>query len=765
MNKKLQSLNLVIEALEELQKNPFISKNEFFGNDFKRIINRLKDKSFKIAVVGEFSSGKSTFLNALIGQDLLKHGAQETTATITEIYNDPTCLGTPLLDVYYANGEILRNVVSNEISEFTATSSKKYLVSKDIEKVTIRSKILTNHSNICLIDTPGLNGIADNHREKTIEQIKNAHACIYLMQVRGLGQSDIEFLREICKYQNNIIFIQNFIDELKELEGETPEEKINEQKRIIEEKIKKEVKKLNYKVIGISARKALISKVKTFKKYHDEILTDEIRTRLYKESKFENVIDALDILIKNNEKNMQMYYDTVYIAKNFLIQLKKILNFQNEQKEKEWLNSSSGRNYKNSEKLIELLEKNKASYQVKISNYIESEAYNMEKEYKKYIKSGLEKIYVELEKKIQEIKDIEIFKKYIEKSVKSDLCIKFSDLERELNGRVNTQFENLINNAVLRIEEYTGIQTDTDKNIYNLSLENKMKDIEIKDFKKEEEEINQLEKKIISKQVLEEKYKRDIKIKIEENNKLNSQLQENNLKISKLKSSRDYDILRLGNMPQKEEKYIEEEYEEERKGFFGGIMNFFCGPKRKTRKVRYYDDTEQQKWINKKNEIENRYRENENKLNQQIRIINLQKSNCEEEIRNIRKGEEIRVEEIKSLEGILQTKLEYIKVQKEKAKQEYLREAKNNTLKSIKIYLEENIEEVFISNFHEIIIENKKQVEKIVVSLFELSYNERIRNLKLTLNDFKDKNEVENNVNLSRIVDNVISKMEVFLCQ
>lgn len=759
MNEKLQSLNQVIKALEELQKNPFIPKNEFWENDFKRIISRLKDKFFKVAVVGEFSSGKSTFLNVLIGQDLLKHGAQETTATITEVYNDPTCSQIPVLDIYYTNGEIVRNVIGNEISEFTATSSKKYLVSKEIEKVVIRSKMLIKHSNICLIDTPGLNGIADNHREKTIEQIKSSHACIYLMQVRGLGQSDIEFLKEICRYQTNIIFIQNFIDELKELEGETPEEKINEQKKIIEEKIKKEVKKLNYKVIGISARKALISKVKTFKKYHDEILNGEMRVRLYDESRFENVIEALEILIKNNEKNMEMYYDTMLIAKKILVQLKKILNFQNEQKEKEWLNSSSGRNYKNSEKLIELLEKNKASYQVKINNYIESEAYNMEKEYKKYIKSGLEKIYVELELKIQEIKDIEIFKKYIEKSIKSDLCIKFSDLERELNGRVNIQFENLINNAVLRIEEYTGIQTDTDKNTYNFSLENKMKDIEIKDFKKEEEEINQLEKNIILKKSLEEKYKRDIKIKIEENNKLNSQLQENNLKINKLKSSRDSDISKLGNMPQKEERI--EEYKESRGGT--GFLDWLIGPKIK--KIRYYDDTEQQKWIRNKNDIENKYIENESKLNQQIRIINLQKSNCEEEIRSIRKGEKIRIEEIKSLERILQTKLEYIKVQKEKAKQEYLREAKNNILKNINEYLDENIENLFINNFHEIIIANKKQVEKIVVSLFDLSYNERIRNLKLTLGDFKDKEEVKNNVNLSRIVDNVISKMEEFLCQ
>ena len=38
-------------------------------------------------IIGANGAGKSTFLNALMGKDLLKHGAKETTATVTEIHN------------------------------------------------------------------------------------------------------------------------------------------------------------------------------------------------------------------------------------------------------------------------------------------------------------------------------------------------------------------------------------------------------------------------------------------------------------------------------------------------------------------------------------------------------------------------------------------------------------------------------------------------------------------------------------------------------
>lgn len=41
------------------------------------MLERLKTNTFRLAVVGEFSSGKSTFLNAIIGKDILKHGVQE----------------------------------------------------------------------------------------------------------------------------------------------------------------------------------------------------------------------------------------------------------------------------------------------------------------------------------------------------------------------------------------------------------------------------------------------------------------------------------------------------------------------------------------------------------------------------------------------------------------------------------------------------------------------------------------------------------------
>lgn len=46
---------------------------------------RIKTRRFRVAVVGEFKRGKSSFINALLGQAVLPVDASPTTATINRI--------------------------------------------------------------------------------------------------------------------------------------------------------------------------------------------------------------------------------------------------------------------------------------------------------------------------------------------------------------------------------------------------------------------------------------------------------------------------------------------------------------------------------------------------------------------------------------------------------------------------------------------------------------------------------------------------------
>lgn len=119
-----------------------------------------------VAVVGRVKAGKSTFINALLGEDLAKVGPTETTATINYFRN-----GAPHPDYpvrcYWRSGNI-----TNETRQFLDD-----LQGNDLE--TLRHADGIDHleyhvqnrylEQIILVDTPGTGAVLDEHQNRTAE--------------------------------------------------------------------------------------------------------------------------------------------------------------------------------------------------------------------------------------------------------------------------------------------------------------------------------------------------------------------------------------------------------------------------------------------------------------------------------------------------------------------------------------------------------------------------------------------------------------------
>ena len=75
------------EKLSNLKSYSVINDGANIRDTINMLESRIEVDECRIAVVGEFSSGKSTFVNAIIGKDLLKHATLETTAALTYIHN------------------------------------------------------------------------------------------------------------------------------------------------------------------------------------------------------------------------------------------------------------------------------------------------------------------------------------------------------------------------------------------------------------------------------------------------------------------------------------------------------------------------------------------------------------------------------------------------------------------------------------------------------------------------------------------------------
>ena len=753
-----------IKIIKKIISDDYIVENNLYHDIFENIIKRLEEKSFKLAVVGEFSSGKSTFLNALIGKDILKHGTQETTATITEIRNEKVEKDRIVFDVVYNNGTTEKNINIDKLKEYTTTFSSLYSVAENIAKVIVKKHFLDYEGELSLIDTPGLNGIADKHREKTEEQIKNSHACIYLMSVRGLGESDIRFLKYISEYQKNIIFIQNFIDELKELEGETPEGKIEEQKKIISKRLFDENSDVNYEIIGISAYQALISR--DVEMPEGKKLSQSEQEELYKRSNFDTALNKILELMKKNEREKIQQKDTINVAIYHLKRLNDIYAVRNEFEKKEWELTPEARKTKGYEKIIEILHQNKEKNLENVKNFIEANANDIRRKINRKIEEDLGKVEEEIVEILRnEANNIKNMEKYINEFLKSDIHHKVENIKISNNNFLNINFDNLLSDSLLVVKDYIGITSQNSQNISSFNTEIK---VEMKNFQKYEDDIEKYKKDfLLEKAKLEQKKREKF---IAENNitEFISQLNHSEQTKKQNIQNKNNKIINLGNKPDAETKYHPERYREKRSGFLGGIVNFFCGDKIVTENVAYKDYSKQQEWERKRSEIENEFAEKDSKLRSQINYL---QSKCDEfrsSIQNIENLEARKQKEIQEMEKLLNSKKIFLQEAKEKATLEYI----GKVIKDIKLQLnnyffnqDNNIKDIFIDNFEQLNNQNKTEVTRIVIDLYYISFDQRIGSLKNLLNDSSENNKTLKTDEIILEINQTINELEEIVCQ
>lgn len=720
-----KDISKIIDELEKVKKIDFILQNKSLQANFDNVLERLKTNTFKLAVVGEFSSGKSTFLNALIGKDILKHGAQETTATITEIQNLSKDEMQETFDVYYINNQVEKDIPIDKLIEYTSTVSKIHNVAQEIKKVVIKTKMFDQNADICLVDTPGLNGIADNHREQTIELIENSHACIYLMQVRGLGASDVEFIKYISKYQHNIIFVQNFIDELRELEGETVEQKLKEQKKILEEVFLKNKCDVNYSLVGMSARKALIARDKAIREYEGLPLDNVARKMLLNESGYHDVIEKISKLILENEKGMIQKLDTIKVAIMLLKQLSLILNDKKVLDEKEWEESIEGRKQKNYQKLKENLEKDKDKNWKNIDNYIEAETAELQKSIRKDLKRRFESIIQEMQINLSGVgkTNLEFLDAYI-KVTPYKIYDSIKESEKYTNSFMNNYFAGILSDITLRIQKYTGVNVKSEKvDQLDLNVNKKFDYLDIgseeeKSIKREQQQINIEKDKLLKDQVEMEKTKSDLK-------RLASEVEKEYTKTEKAKYDKELMLEELGEKPEVEWKTMQETVYEDRGGL--GILDTIFGPKEVQKTVGYEDFTKQDEWKEQKQKIDDKYAIQENKYKKIKRTYENKQQECEEEIKSLEKVETARKKEIEQRIRKIELIEEELKNKREKAKVEYIRNVKQMIKINITNYLNEEAYYTLCEEFEEMIKKNKFEVKKLAKNLFEVAFTSRVQ--------------------------------------
>lgn len=196
-----------------------------------------------VSFLGEFSSGKSTIVNNLIGRDLLPTYVEPTSAVITEIL--PGDYDEYVVERFNEDNEtILESIEFHQL----ASEAMKHETNKKIHITQKYFGILSR--DVLIVDTPGVSSINNTHTDVTFGYLPYIDvAFIVIAASKGdTPESLIEFIRTLPKiFLNKIYFILNKID-LK------PESSVDK----IEERLKESLSTIipDPKIIKISALEA-----------------------------------------------------------------------------------------------------------------------------------------------------------------------------------------------------------------------------------------------------------------------------------------------------------------------------------------------------------------------------------------------------------------------------------------------------------------------------------------------------------------------------
>lgn len=170
----------------------------------QRLLQAL-DEPLDIAVLGEFNAGKSTLVNALMGETLVPTGVLPTTAHINVLRFGPRRAAQLHLD----NGAV----------EEVALTQLKKRIKKDKGPVRIdHIEVLVPHPDLRRVhfwDTPGFNALDPDHERHARQALLRAEAIIWLLDAgQALADSEMQLLDTVHHGDERLLVVLNKIDRL-----------------------------------------------------------------------------------------------------------------------------------------------------------------------------------------------------------------------------------------------------------------------------------------------------------------------------------------------------------------------------------------------------------------------------------------------------------------------------------------------------------------------------------------------------------------------
>jgi GTPase SAR1 family protein len=230
----LGDINKIKDKLMASKFSPSVELRTILNKQIKRVVYPIE-----IAIVGQFSSGKSTFLNALLSKDILPTGITPVTSKVIYInYGE-----SHKLRVTYKSGAHEYHPIEN-ISLF---SDQRVREDNDIKYLSIYAPVdILKHMSF--VDTPGLNSQSQEDTYSTKKVFQDVGGIIWLTLIDNAGKRSEEEILEsyMSSFKTKSLCLLNQKDKFSQ-------EQIETTKSYVEKKFDNHFSK----VIAISAKMAL----------------------------------------------------------------------------------------------------------------------------------------------------------------------------------------------------------------------------------------------------------------------------------------------------------------------------------------------------------------------------------------------------------------------------------------------------------------------------------------------------------------------------
>ena len=236
-------INKLQTAKSELQQQGRFSQ---YAEGLDAIITHTSEP-LMLMVMGSFSTGKSSFINALVGEEIAAVEAKPTTAVVTKL-----CYGAQdKLLLHFRDGSV-KPATPKEFNRMTAVNDEEQLnaIHEKLDYVE-RQMPIDILKQISIIDSPGLNDIAEKHSEATERFVNKADTVLWMFSTVQLGTREEMAAMDKLTPRLKPIAVVNKMDLIDE-EEDDPQEILTNAKKMLQDRVQA--------VVGISAKYELEGK-------------------------------------------------------------------------------------------------------------------------------------------------------------------------------------------------------------------------------------------------------------------------------------------------------------------------------------------------------------------------------------------------------------------------------------------------------------------------------------------------------------------------